>query len=155
MKVLSEKNLERTKNILRNNGKSSIPEKIFIQSQDTKYNRKILEYGKFFSLLDIHKASENRDKPKFLDSGLNHIQARIATKNSITLAFDLKKIKSLSKLERAKVLARIEQNIKIAKKAKTKVLLLNIQNEKNAFYLAQALGMSSKEAEKAVSQNKQ
>ena len=118
---------------------------IIIKTQDDSFNRKILEYGKFDILLFPPSNKQYKDKAKQLDSGLNHVLAEIATKDKIAIGFDLEEIRNLKREEKAKILARIKQNIKICRKAKTSLVLLNYQDKKDAFSLLISLGASTEQ----------
>ena len=123
---------------------------IMIKAQDPEFNRKVLEYGRFNILLFPESNVVKKDKPKQLDSGLNHVLAEIATKNKVRIGIDLKDLRSMERKEKAIQLARIRQNIKICRKAKTKLALLNIKDKKDAFSLLLTLGASTQQAKEAV-----
>ena len=123
---------------------------IVIKAQDPEFNRKVLEYGRFNILLFPESNVVKKDKPKQLDSGLNHVLAEIATKNKVRIGIDLKDLLSMERKEKAIQLARIRQNIKICRKAKTKLALLNIKDKKDAFSLLLTLGASTQQAKEAV-----
>jgi len=95
---------------------------IVIQAQDNAFNRKILENPDTDILLspELH---DRKDKLKQRDSGLNEIHCRLAKKNNIKIGIDLSKLKSLDKKEKAIILARIIQNIKLCKRTKTQLIL--------------------------------
>ena len=103
--MISTTNLEQAKRLIK-----SEKHPIIVQAQDENFNRKILEYGKFDILLSIEKTKQ-QDKPKFLDSGLNHVLAEIASKNKVAIGIDIQEISNLEKKAKAKRLARINQNI--------------------------------------------
>ena len=123
---------------------------IVIKAQDPEFNRKVLEYGRFNILLFPESNVVKKDKPKQLDSGLNHVLAEIATKNKVRIGIDLKDLLSMERKEKAIQLARIRQNIKICRKAKTKLALLNIKDKKDAFSLLLTLGASTQQAKEAI-----
>lgn len=123
---------------------------IIVKAQSLDFNRKILEYGKFNILLDIHNTKENKDKIKSLASGLNRVLAKIAAKNSVSLGIDMKEIRSLEKKQKALTLARIKQNIKIARKANASLKLINFKDEHNARALLLSLGASTRQAKEAL-----
>ena len=122
---------------------------IIIQAQNDEFNRKILDYGKFDILL-FPDAEKRKDKLKQLDSGLNHVLAKIAAKNKIAIGYDLEKIRSLEKKEKAIQLARLIQNIKILRKAKTKLALINYKEKKDAFDFLISLGAATQQAKEAT-----
>jgi len=142
--MINTTNLEQAKKLIKKEKKP-----IIIKAQSNNFNRKVLEYGKFQILLDIHKTSK-KDKPKVLDSGLNHVLAKIARKNKISIGIDLKSLAKLEKKEKAQTLARIKQNIKICRKAKTKLALLNVKDPNDAKALLLSLGASTQQTSHAL-----
>ena len=123
---------------------------IIVKSQNNSFNRAILEYGRFDILLDIETTDENRDKPKQLASGLNHILAKAAAKNNISIGIDLETLSKLNKKAKAKRLAKIKQNIKLCRKAKCKLVLVNYKDKKDAQDILISLGASSQQAKESV-----
>src|SRR3989344_9560941 len=105
--MISTKNLSEAHSLI----KKSKEKPIIIQAQDDDFNRKILEHGKFDILLFPDK-EKRKDKLKQSDSGLNHVLAKIAAKNKISIGYDLEKIITLEKKEKAIQLSRLIQNIK-------------------------------------------
>lgn len=115
---------------------------ILIKAQEEKFNRRVLDYGKF-DMLVFPETRQKRNKLKKADSGLNHVSAKVATKNKVTIAYDLEEIRSLPKKQKALELGIIIQDIKQLRKAKTKLFLLNKQDQKNADSLLLSLGAST------------
>lgn len=147
--MINSQNLEQVKNLI----KKAIEAKenpIIVKAQNPEFNRKILEYGKFDILLSIESAIQKRDTPKNINSGLNHVLAKIAAKNNIALGIDLKEIQSFEKKEKAIRLSKIIQNIKITRKAKTKLKLLNFKDKISAFSFLVSLGASTQQAKDAI-----
>lgn len=104
---------------------------IIVKAQALEFNRKILEYGKFQTFVGL-------DKP------LNHVMAKLATKNKIAIALDLKSLPK-DKKQKAKTLSTVIQNLRALKKTKTKISLLNTKNEKDAKAFLQSLGASTQQ----------
>src|SRR3989344_8293131 len=103
-----------------------------VQGKDISFNRKQLENKATGLLVLSHK--DKKDKLKQRDSGLNHVLAKIAKDNSITLATDLQELtEEKDKKNKATILSRIIQNIKLIKKYKNKFKLLNAGNKQQAF----------------------
>lgn len=147
--TISTSNLETAKKLIKKAEKSGKQAKpIIVQAQDNKFNRKLLEYGKFDILLSP-EAGKKKDGIKQLDSGLNNVLAKIAAKNKISIGIDIKELSTLEKERKALRLARIAQNIKTCRKAKTKIKALNFKDEKDAFSLLLSLGASTKQAKEA------
>ena len=120
---------------------------IIIKAQDENFNRKILEYGKFEVLLFTPELLNFKDKPKQLDSALNHVLALLATKNKVAIGMDLETLRNLQKKEKARILAKLRQNIKICRKAKTSIAFLNSRDQSN-FLLS--LGASTQQVKAAL-----
>ena len=105
--------------------------------------RKISESEK-----DIILATElknRRDKLYQRDSGFDNIVLKFMSKNKIILGIILDEFLKSEKQEKAKILARIKQSIKLAKKkTKIKFIILNSsiaqKDEKNLFALALIIG---------------
>lgn len=131
--------------------KSQNEKPIIVRSQTLEFNRAILEYGKFDILLSPEKHSEKpKDKPKTLDSGLNHVLAKIAAKNHVAIGLDIAEISQLEKKEKAQRLARIKQNIKTCRKAKCTLAIINYKDKIDAFNLILSLGASTQQAAGAI-----
>ncbi|PIN93313.1 hypothetical protein COU54_03670 [Candidatus Pacearchaeota archaeon CG10_big_fil_rev_8_21_14_0_10_31_24] len=121
---------------------------IIKESKEDKYNRTIIE-RKQCNIL-VLKQSNKKDKPKNLDTGVNHVLAKLASKNKISFAIDLEEIRNLDKIEKSKVLARIREILKTCKKSKTKIILLNSKDNKNAQSLLLSLGASTHQSSQAL-----
>ncbi len=119
-----------------------------INARDLAYNRNVLEKKKRIALIGLEFNSE-KDRPKYLSSGLNGVLARIAEKNNNIITFDIKRLSTLSKTEKARVLARMSQNISFCRKAKTRLGLRGTLKEGHS--LISSLGGSSEQASKAIS----
>ena len=144
MNMINTKNITEAKKLIK---KSKSP--IIIKSQNTTFDRKIIESGNF-EILVSPETHGKKDHPKYLYSGLNHIIVKIATKNKIAIGIDLKNIQSLEKKQKAQTLARIRQNIKVCRKAGCKLVLLNYKDKKDAQNLLLSLGASTKQAREAI-----
>jgi RNase P/RNase MRP subunit p30 len=122
-------------------------EQTMVLGRDIEFNRKILEMKKIDMLILQHKLG--RDRLKQRDSGLNEILCNIAKKNNVTLAIDFEEIICSEGKERAKLLGRLIQNIKLIKKHKNKIRLINKTNEiLGLAALFRVLGLDTKNAHK-------
>ena len=130
-------------------GSSGEKHPIIIESQTPEFDRAILEYGKFQVLLSPEKNGK-KDKPKQLDSGLNHVLANISEKNNVSIGINLEEISKLDKKSKAIRLARIKQNIKILRKSKTKLAILYNSDKKNAVNLLLSLGASTQQTKETI-----
>lgn len=144
--MISTSNTEKAKELIK---KAKKP--VILQAQNDEFNRKMLEYGKFDTLLSPEKGKRGRTLRQ-IDSGFNHVLARIATKNKIALGIDAEELRKLPKEEKALRIERVIQNIKLCRKAKTKLKLLNFKDKRDALALLTSLGASSQQAKQAVTQ---
>jgi RNase P/RNase MRP subunit p30 len=62
------------------------------------------------------------------DSGLNEILCKLAKKNEIRIGIDLKGVIKLKGIEKAKVLSRIRQNIRLCKRVGTSYIIMHSIN---------------------------
>ena len=76
-------NIEKVKIQIR---KSESP--IAVQAQNNTFNRKMLEYGRFDTLI-LPTKTKNRRTPKRIELGIDYVSTKAATKNKVTIAFDL------------------------------------------------------------------
>jgi len=143
--MINTLNIEQAKNEI----KKTKEKPIIVLAQDDEFNRKILEYGKFDILLSPERG-KRKDSLKQMDSGLNHVLARIAAKNNVAIGIDMHEISKLEKKEKAKILGRIIQNIKICRKAKTKLKLLNYKDRIDALSFLLSIGASTSQAKEAL-----
>lgn len=123
---------------------------VTVKGNNIDFNRIILENKKVNFLILDH--TNKKDKLKQQDSSLNEVLCNLAKKNNITFLIDLNEILSAEKIERAKILSRIEQNIMLIKKSKCKLKLINAENhdKKNLFAFLLSLGADTKLAENAI-----
>lgn len=147
MKIISDANIERAKNLIRKEKEKPI----CVKAQNLEFNRRILEFGRFDVLVGIEQSSDvKKDKLKQIDSGMNHVLAKIAAKNKVAIGIDLNSIRKMDKKKKALVLEKIIQNLKICRKAKCKIKLFNCEDEKDAFSFLISLGADSKQAKESI-----
>ncbi len=145
--MISTSSIEQAKSLI----KKEIQNKtkpITVQAQNDDFNRKILEYGHFGILLGVEKGNKQRSLRQ-IDSGFNHVLAKIASKNKIALGIDMEGLRKLAKEEKALRLEKIMQNIILCRKSKVKIKLLNARDEKDVFAFLSSLGASSQQAKEA------
>ena len=75
--MINTTNIEEAKKLLK---KEETPK--IVLSQNDEFNRKILEHGNFDILLSP-ETGQRKNKIRQVDSGLNHVLAKIANKNNI------------------------------------------------------------------------
>lgn len=133
MLIINETNFEKAREKIKK-GK----EPIIFSSNDDDLNRKILEKEKI-SILLLNQ-NERKDKLKQRNSGLNHVLAKIAKKNNISIGINFDEI--VESKNKARILSRVSQNIKLCNKSKLKMKFITI-NEKNKrnIYDLKALGL--------------
>ena len=122
-------------------------EKIIFTSDNDELNRKILEKQK----IDILLLSQVKRKDKFKqrNSGFNHVLAKLAKKNKITIGINLDEIINSTGKNKSEILARIKQNIKLCNKNKLdmKFIAVKKENQRNLYDLKSlglVLGMPTK-----------
>lgn len=114
--------------------KENKDEIVIFSSDNDELNRKILEKEKIDILL-LNQLGR-RDFQKQRNSGLNHVLAKIAKKNDITIGINLDEI--IKSKDKAEILARVKQNIKLCNKNKLKMKFIGTQ--KRDVYDLKALG---------------
>jgi len=125
MKTINTTNIKQTRKEIQEIKKQKKP--VIVQAHDNKFNRKILENKD----VDIFLSPELHNRKDFLkqrDSGLNEILCKLASKNNIKIGINLKPIIKSDKKQKAIALARILQNIKLCKRTKTQIIILDKDN---------------------------
>tara|TARA_Y100000034_G_C6708175_1_gene312677 strand:- start:240 stop:671 length:432 start_codon:yes stop_codon:yes gene_type:complete len=111
---------------------------IIFTSDNDDLNRKILEKEKITVLLINQK--NRKDFSKQRDSGFNQVLAKLAKKNDITIGINLDEILEAKPSEKAKIIARVKQNIMLCKK--NGLIMRFVSYLKRDNYDIKALGMS-------------
>ncbi|MFH1607892.1 MAG: RNase P subunit p30 family protein [archaeon] len=111
---------------------------IIFSSNNDELNRKILEKLKINILL-INQ-SKRKDFSKQRNSGFNHVLAKIAEKNKIQIGINLDEIIDSKGKNKADILARIKQNIRLCNKNKIQMKFISEKNKRNAYDI-KALGL--------------
>ncbi len=132
--LLQESNFNKIREKIKTNSDKTI---IFSSNND-ELNRKVLEKLPIQILL-INLANR-KDKPKQRNSGFNHVLAKIAKKKNITIGINLDEIINSKGKNKAKILARISQNIKLCNKNKLKMKFISFKQKRNIYDL-KALGL--------------
>lgn len=132
--LISETNFEKARKLIKENS----DKKIIFTSNDDELNRKILEKEKIhILLLDMEK---RKDFQKQRNSGLNHVLAKLAKKKEIIIGINLDEIIKTSEKEKARIFARVQQNIKICNKNKLKMRFISVKEKRNIYDL-KSLGL--------------
>ena len=133
--LIQEKTFEKARNeIKKNKGKI-----IIFSSEDDDLNRKVLEKEPINILLLNQKSRKDFQKQR--NSGFNHVLAKIAKKNKISIGINLDEIIESKGSKKAKILARIKQNVKLANKNKLKMKFISQKHKKDERDL-KALGLA-------------
>jgi len=133
--ILKETDFEKARRKIREEKKLN-NQVIFISSDD-KLTRKILEKEPVNTLVILQ--ANRKDKQKQRDSGFNQVLAKLAKKNNIKIGICLDEILASKDKQRANILARIIQNIKICSKNKI-IMKFCGQNTRNIYDL-KSLGL--------------
>jgi|SRR3989344_2637532 len=116
---------------------SSKPPVIFT-SDDDELNRRIIEKLEINIFL-INQAGR-KDFQKQRNSGFNQIMAKIAKKKGIAIGINLDEIINSRGRQKADILARTRQNIKICNKNKLKMVFVSASGIKRDIYDLKSLG---------------
>jgi|TARA_B100002003_G_C14060337_1_gene510457 RNase P/RNase MRP subunit p30 len=98
----------------------SANEEVVVRAGSDEFNRKVFEMRDVGMVVGLEFGK--RDRLKQRDSGLNEIMCRLAKKNGIVVGVDVGRLARLDKLEKAKVLARVRQNIGLCKRTGVKMI---------------------------------
>lgn len=142
--IINTSNLSRARELLKKESKPRI-----VSAQNTEFNRKILEKTDFEILLSPENNTE-KTKIKSIDSGLNHVLCKIASKRKIAMGIDLNELRKLNKKEKAIRLEKIIQNIKLCRKYKTNLALTGTKDKTDAKAFLLSLGASTQQTKKAL-----
>ena len=122
--------------------------RVIVQAQDEEFNRKILENKKVDVLLSPELTG--KDKLKERGSGLNEVLCKIAVQNKIKIGINIEDLKKVEGKERAILLSRIIQNLKLCKRTKTKIEFFGDYDKKDLFSLLLTLGASTSQAKAII-----
>lgn len=149
MQIINEPNITKARNKIQSmTSKKKKPVVVLGQSGD--YNQKILD-NKHVDMLVLNEARIAKDYMKQRDSGLNEVLCKLAKKNGIKIAVDVGAMAKKSDLEQAKALARLGQNIMLAKKSGCELGSLGKISDKKALQsLFLVLGATTSQAKKAA-----
>ena len=131
---IHEDNFDKARKLIKEN----LGKKIIFSSDDDELNRKILE-KEDINILLLNQAGR-KDFQKQRNSGFNHIMAKLAKKKNVIIGINLDEIISAEGKQKASILARISQNIRICSKNKLKMVFL-YKNQKRDIYDLKAFGL--------------
>jgi len=126
--LIIEKDFNKARRQIREN-----QDKEIIFSSDDELNRKVLEKEKIDILL-INQAVR-KDFQKQRNSGFNQVLAKIAKKKNVVIGINLDEIVNSKGKEKAEILARIRQNVKLCNKNKLKMEFVGFKKKRNVYDL--------------------
>jgi ribonuclease P/MRP protein subunit RPP1 len=132
--ILTQTNFSKLKDEIKKNKDKTL----IFSGNDDELNRKVLE--KLPVQILLINLARRKDRMKQRDSGFNQVMAKLAKKNNIIIGINLDEIIESEKRQKAEILARIRQNIKLCNKNKVKMKFISIK-EKKDFYDLKALGL--------------
>jgi len=150
--IINTPNLDEARKQILKIKKENPEEKVALLSQDDEFNRKSLEIKKLDALI-INEDLQVKDYSKQRNSGLNEVLCNIATKNNIAIGIQLQEIIKKPEIPQAQALARLKQNLMLARKSQTKLFLTHEKQENNKnlnLSALLALGASTKQAKEVV-----
>lgn len=142
--MINTNNLSKAREMLKKENKPKI-----VLAQNLEFNRKILEKADF----DIFLSPENNTTNttiRNIDSGLNHVLCKIASKKGIKIGIDLRNLRNLENKKKAMVLEKIIKNIKLCRKYKVQLALNGIKEKSDASAFLLSLGASTEQVSKAL-----
>jgi len=147
--MINTSNLNEARKQIQKLKKENLEQPIIVQAQSDEFNRKILENPEVDIIIGL-EAHNKKDYQKQRDSGLNEVLCKLAKKNNIKIGIDLKNIIKQPPKQKAILIARIIQNIKLCKRTKTLIIIYPntySKQEINSFFLS--LKASSQQAREA------
>lgn len=147
MDIIDTNNLNEARKQIQELKKQKQP--VIVQAQNDEFNRKILENKEVDMIIGI-EMHNRKDRLKQRDSGLNEVLAKLAKQNNIKIGLDISELKNIKGKEKAKILARIMQNIELCKRTGAEIIIIGKYDKKNAFSFLITLGASTKMAKRAV-----
>jgi RNase P/RNase MRP subunit p30 len=134
---VSESDFQKARNEIR---KARLGGKKIVFCGNDETNRKVLEKENPDVLL--LKVAGRKDRLKQRNSGFNHVLAKLAKKKGTAIGICLEEIigAGADRKEKAKILARIMQNINLCKKNRLKMVFMYNQHPRD-IYALKALGL--------------
>ncbi len=135
--IIQVNSFEEARNKIKEARKKNPDKLIGFTSSDDELNRKIIEKEKvdiFMPILLLRK-----DWQKQRNSGLDNVMAKAAKKGNIAIGINLDEIINSKTNQKAEILARIKQNIKLCNKNKLKMKFIGIDSRD--IYDLKALGL--------------
>ena len=121
--LIRETNFNKARKLIRENKNKEI----IFSSNDDELNRKILEKENINIIL-INQTGR-KDFQKQRNSGFNQVLAKIAKKKKVVIGINLNEI--INSNEKAQILARIKQNIRLCNKNKLEMKFISFKHKRN------------------------
>lgn len=132
--MIEEDNFDKARKKIRENK----DKEIIFSSNDDETNRKVLE-KEVISVLLLRQRNR-KDRQKQRNSGLDLVMAKLAKKKNIIIGIDYDEILNSQGREKAEILSRIKQNVKLCNKEKLKMKFIAVKSRKDEHDL-KALGL--------------
>lgn len=132
--LIQEDNFDKARKQIKENSNKEI---IFSSNED-ETNRKVLEKEDIKILL-LNQTGK-KDFQKQRNSGFNQVLAKIAKKKDVIIGINLEEIIISNGKEKARILARIRQNIKICNKNKVNMRFISLTHKRDILDL-KSLGL--------------
>jgi len=146
MQIINTTNLNEARKQIQKLKKEN--KKVIIQAQDDVFNRKVFE-NKDVNIIIGLEFHNRKSKLKQRDSGLNEIHCKLAKQNNIKIGIDLNKLKKQDKKNKAIILSRIIQNIRLCKRTKTHIIFIPKQSKQDTLSFFITLKGSTQQAKSA------
>lgn len=138
MKIIKENTFEKARKAIQKARQEA--KTIIFSSDNDELNRKVLEKEK----IDILLINQNhrKDWQKQRNSGFNQVMAKECKKNNVVIAINLDEIVNSMEKQKAEILARVRQNIKLCNKNNVPMTFISLskENQKDIYDL-KALGL--------------
>ncbi len=128
--IINETDFQKARNKIKEAQKDG--KEIIFTSNDDDLNRKVIEKEKIDVFIPI--LSGRKDKQKQRDSGFNQVLAKAMKKKKVKMGIDLNELSGASFNEKAKIVGRIRQNVKLCRKEKIQMVFIS-KEEKNKLNL--------------------
>ena len=132
--IIEENNFDKARKLIKENK----DKKIIFTSNDDELNRKILEKENIEILLLNQEGKKDFQKQR--NSGFNQVMAKLAQKKNVVLGINFDEIINSEEKQKAVILARVMQNIKLCNKNRLKMKFIQKNNKRNSFDL-KSLGL--------------
>lgn len=130
--------------------------KIGLVGGDDAFNRRAIESLRIGYLVSPERGAKF-DNLKQRDSGLNHVVCKMAFEKGIKIVVDMGEISGLKGKEKAIRIAKVMQNVKVARKVGCRVLIASFARDKGSVFdelgrksFGVSLGMSSSEVRDCI-----